>query len=48
MCLFEGRGFVCFGVGEIVGNVNINILVGIDHAAYYYAGVKFKTPSTNV
>ena len=42
--LFAGWGFVSFAVGEIVGNVYINILVGIHHAAYYYAGVKFKHP----
>jgi hypothetical protein len=39
-----GRGGLGgFSVAEVVGNVYINILMGIDHPAYYYAGVKFKT-----
>lgn len=44
----SGCRFGGFGMCEVVGNVYIYIWMGIEHAAYYYAGVKFKTLSLNV
>jgi hypothetical protein len=36
---FLSWGWLCrLGVVEVVGNVNIYILIGIEHVAYYYAG----------